>query len=130
MDNESKQVSNPPSGHSTLGRYSLWLGVASIVLFVVGRMFIYGITGPIYRSLSDTYKDLVDMIETLAPTLSLICGFFAILISRIAYHQNKKSGGNRNDKAAYIGIVLGFLAFVPACLFVCGFLLLALATGY
>jgi len=130
MNNESKQVSNLPALHSKFGIYSFWLGVASIALFVVGRVFVYGITGPIYRNLSDTSKDLVDMIETLAPALSLICGLLAILIGRIAQHQNKKSGGNQKDKAAQAGTVLGILAFIPACLFLCGFLLAALATGY
>lgn len=125
MNNETEQVLNPVQ--SKYGRYSLWLGMAGIVLFVVGRVFAYAMYD---KNTPDMLGSLMQTIEGPISALGLICGLLAIFAGRIAFRQNKKTGGNRKDKAAQAGTVLGILAFIPACLFICGYLLLALATGY
>jgi hypothetical protein len=121
MNSEASQPSNPAPGKP--GRYSLWLGMVSIVLCVIGQV----LARVMYdKSAPDIYRTL----QLPITLLGFVCGLLAILIGRIAYHRNRKLGGDQDNKAAHLGTVLGVLAFVPACLFVCGFLLLALATGY
>jgi len=122
--NEIEQVPNPPSLARRLSRQSLWLGVASIVLFALGRVLTYIMYS---KSVPSIYRELANHVEAPVPFLSLICGLLAILMGRIAYRRNKELEGERKDKAAQIGIVLGILALIPACLFVCGMFLLGLA---
>jgi hypothetical protein len=122
MDNESEQVSDISSPHSKSGLYSLWLGVFSIVFCVIGQVLARVMY---HKNAPDIYRTLQEPITL----LGFMCGLLAVLIGRIAYYRNRKLGGDRDKKVAHIGTVLGILAFVPACLFVCGFVLLALATG-
>lgn len=120
MNSEASQPSNPVPGKP--GRYSLWLGVAGIVLCVIGQV----LARVMY------HKSAPDIYETLQLPITLlgfVCGLLAVLIGRITYYRDRKLGGVQDNKAVHLGTVLGILAFVPACLFVCGFLLLALATG-
>lgn len=95
----------------------------SIVLCIFGRVFAYVMYD---KNAPDIYRVIA------GPTFvfSLICGLLAILAGRSVHRQNKKLGEDRKDKAAQTGIILGALAFIPVCLSICGFLLLALATGY
>jgi hypothetical protein len=126
MDAGSKQVPNPHSTDNKLSRYSLWLGVAGIALFLIERVlsyFRYSGSVPIQY-----HRWLVDA-DAVLGSLSVICGLLAILMGRIAYRRNRVADGNQKNRAAQVGIVLGILLFIPVCLSICGYILLALATG-
>lgn len=97
--------------------------MVSIVFCIFGQVFAYVMYD---KNAPDIYQVIAEPIFV----FSLICGLLSILIGRIAHHQNTKLGEGRNDKAAQIGTILGILVFIPVCLSVCGYLLLALATGY
>lgn len=126
MNNESNQASDLPSPRGKAGLYSLLVGMAGIVLCVIGQVFariMYDQDRP------RIYRDLMQKVQEPMVFLGIICGLLAMLIGTIAFRRSGKSSRNRTDKAALAGIFLGILPLIPACLFICVTLLSGLANG-